>query len=130
MGAVLEVSQMGIPQMGQDSFCGLDAISQMGHFSGLADPCFHQRKVMVSIQRPKTQGHTELAVVAQRTSVDRQVRRKDLRQPFFCDGLPIASCDGQDRPFELEALVLRHGLHHGQHVGDHHHVGGGTPSFL
>ena len=124
---VFEIAEMGFPKVGEHPFCGGDAALKFGHLLGQADARFDQGEVVVRAQGPKACGHPQLAVVAERASVQGHGGRQQLGDPFFHCGLAVAPGQRHHRPVEFGALRQGHALHEIKHVVDHHHVAVGRP---
>ena len=74
------------------------------HFARFADAGFNHRHIVMCFDGPHAQRHPQLAVVAQRASVDGTMVREQTRQPLFDRGFAVASRDRNDRP--LKRILL------------------------
>ena len=113
---ILEVAQVGFPQMGQHAFGGMDALCEPRHFARLADASFDERQVVVVVQGPNAQGDPELAVVAHGASMHPHRLRQESHDPFFHGGFAVAPSDGKHGAVEAVALRPCHALHDKQYV--------------
>ena len=95
MRRILEVAQVGFPQVGQHAFGGMDALCEPRHFARLADASFDERQVVVVVQGPNAQGDPELAVVAHGASMHPHRLRQESHDPFFHGGFAVAPSDGK-----------------------------------
>ena len=102
-----EVLLVGLADVRKDAYGRTDDLLQGRHLVRFGDTSFKDAQLMRLVDLPHRQWHTHLRVIAFGTTDDVVLRTKQLSQPFFDDGLAVASGDANNGNSELAPVKSR-----------------------
>jgi len=125
-----EVLVVGLADVGEDAYGGVDDAAEVFHLGGLGDAGFEDGEFVGGVDLPHGEWDADLGVVAAGAGDDAAVGGEELDDPVFDDGFAVGAGDAYDGDGELGAVVGGELLEGLDGVGDGPEVGVGAEGEL